>query len=62
MTLNTERSMVVASCYQLTPNMQRVVFTGEQFVGFPAGQGSGYIKRLLPNVTGSVQPYALTSK
>jgi len=47
--------MVVASSYQLTSNMQRVVFTGEQFVGFPEGQGSGYIKLLLPNATGSIE-------
>lgn len=42
------RQLTVASSTRLTPNMQRVVLTGDELEGFPEGQESGYIKLLFP--------------
>ena len=49
-----QRKLVVASSEQLTPNMQRIVFTGEELKGFPQDQESGYIKLLFPKALGGI--------
>ncbi len=40
----TYRQLIVYSTNNITPNMQRIVFTGEALIDFPACQESAYIK------------------
>ncbi|MEM7269942.1 MAG: siderophore-interacting protein [Pseudomonadota bacterium] len=53
MAKSAPRNLVVASSERLTPNMQRIVLTGDDLIGFPDGQESGYIKLLFPDAPGS---------
>lgn len=43
------RQVVVSEKYSLSPNMQRVVLSGESLADFPVGYEGGYIKLVLPD-------------
>ncbi|MEL6438757.1 MAG: siderophore-interacting protein [Cyanobacteria bacterium J06621_8] len=43
------RSIVVKSSQKITPNMQRVTFTGDELADFPENYESGYVKFLFSN-------------
>lgn len=49
MATRTSLDLIVEKSWRLTPNMQRVVFTGDDLIDFPSGMESGYLKLLFPN-------------
>lgn len=55
MAKKSARTLVVDSTTRLTPNMQRIVFTGENLHDFPADQESGYFKLLVPSSEDTAQ-------
>lgn len=50
MAARAERKLVVSQKYNLTPNMLRIVLSGDELASFPPEQESGYVKLMLSSV------------
>jgi len=50
------RNLIVVNVHSLTPNMVRITLGGEELLGFPEDQESGYIKLIFPSEDGEQKP------
>ncbi len=54
----SSRLLSVAHAYRLTPNMIRVIFSGPELEGFPAGREGGNCKLMLPEANETREQFA----